>query len=159
MKLTINSKKSIQALTTGFDYKYINSNFILPTRKIDKFEYRLLKLDKALRTDEVENWVNQQNCQIASIREVLEFGNQYPDEQKNGWIFTVEQIAGQFFFAVLYVNGDKRNVGVHDFRPDGGFGGSDRVLVRELEPGLLGTSLETLPLELIINGKKYKRED
>jgi hypothetical protein len=40
-------------------------------------------------------------------------------------------LRGQFWYAILNVNGDKRNVNVNQNHPDDNFNGSYRVLVRD----------------------------
>jgi len=89
---------------------------------------RLVTLGKVTTTEEVYRLYPK----IVTPGELFAFGAKFPNEQLQGPIFTVWlDASGQFFYAILDVDGGKRNMGVLDDHPGDEWSGDCRALVRE----------------------------
>lgn len=137
----INSKFSEYFKDTDFD-----------VRPVPTFQ----KLPRSMKDVEIEYELKPGYCQLGDI---LAFLDNAPQEYKDGW--------ANLFYTPAFVVGVRWNSGVGAWlvgawgRGDGEWDGGNRVFspatgTSATSPSVLG-SLETLPLELNINGIVYKK--
>lgn len=89
---------------------------------------RAVPLGQVRTTEEIYSFYPK----IMTPAEFLAFGARFPKEQEEARHFTVWlDGTGRFWYAVLFIRGDERNVLVRGCRPGGRFYVRSRVLVRE----------------------------
>lgn len=157
MKITINPKLTLEQLVKkgNYNYNYVNSEFKLPGAINKAAEFELIQEKTLITTQEL--W-DKYGSELATIREVLEFGHQHPDAQRKDFIVGIEKVGELFWCAVLRGDDSRRGLDVRQDLPVGQWDDVFRFLRRKsLDSGKLGSSVSWPLEELEINGIKYRK--
>jgi hypothetical protein len=162
MKLKVNYDQTIEELIKKGKYDWVNSditenNFPDYIGGQIKLEAELVKFDKYMESDDILMELDKQGLRPATLKELLSFGIQYPDEKKEEPIValgSVVDLSGYRLVPVLFRWHGERGLGLRFW--GGGWHGRCRFLAFRKSLKSLGT-LDPLPNEITINGQVFRK--
>jgi hypothetical protein len=164
--LTVNYKQQIEKLVTNGKYDYANSNIVsanFPEEKNPTAELEAVLFhpdEEDVTSEAVLERMENENLRPASVRELLVFGVQFPDVQRQFPIValgTVVQLYGDRLVACLGRGASGRSLALSWF--DGGWYRRCRFLAfrkHDAQPSDAEFSQTLVPLILEIAGQRYE---